>query len=90
MMGDKIRESRGDFRREKRQESDGGSGGAIGKSMAGKMHSFETDAYYKHKIEFPFEEFDPIPLDDDDFLDGLYYEESEYYDFDKYGFDDDY
>ena len=55
MMVDKMREKSVNFRRKKRQEFDGDSGGAIGKSMGGNIHTFGTDPFYKHKIEFPFE-----------------------------------
>ena len=89
MMSDKVRGNGANFSRIKLQESEDNSAGSIRKPMDGNMRTFEMDPFYKNKIEYPFEEFNPIPLDDD-FLDGLYYEDSEYYDFDEYGLDDDY
>jgi len=88
MMRDKVREKGANVRKIKSQESDRGGTGSIGKSRDDNMHVFEMDPYPKHKIEYPFEDLDPIPLDDYDFLDEFGYDESDYYDLDEFGIDD--
>jgi len=89
-MSNKVRENSANFRPTKWQKTEGDTAGAIGKSVDGNTHIYKKGPIYKDNIEYPFEEFNPILLDDYDFIDELCYEESEYYDFDEYGFDDDY